>query len=132
MKNRANFERRQRSIVARLDPRWQPERAEPVLEGGNVAYEVSGRTAAISGGGLGMLQALVDVVGLRAQIDGSLHLFRRHLPYHESDHVLALVRTSFRFFYASGCNERRSSQCDWLATVYAWRPAELREIPRAG
>jgi len=91
VKNRANFERRQRSIVARLDPRWQPERAEPVLEGGNVAYEVSGRTAAISGGGLGMLQALVDVVGLRAQIDGSLHLFRRHLPYHESDHVLALV-----------------------------------------
>ena len=43
-----------------------------------------------------------------------------------------LDRTSFRFFYASGCNERRSSQCDWLATVYAWRPAELREIPRAG
>ncbi len=91
MKSRANFERRQRSIAARLDPRWQPERAEPVLEGGNIAYEVSGRTEAISGGGLGMLQALVDVVGLREQIDGNLHLFRRHMPYHESDHVLALV-----------------------------------------
>ena len=91
MKNRANFEQRQRSIEARLDPRWQPERAEPVLEGGNIAYEVSGRTEAISGGGLGMLQALVDGVGLREQIDGSLHLLRRHMPYHESDHVLALV-----------------------------------------
>jgi hypothetical protein len=74
-----------------LDPRWQPERAKPVLEGGNIDYEVSGRTQAISGGGLGMLQALVDVVGLREQIDGSLHLLRRHLPYHESDHVLSLV-----------------------------------------
>jgi len=91
VKSRANFERRQKSIEARLDPRWQPERAEPVLEGGNIAYEVSGRTEAISAGGLGMLQALVDVVGLREQIDDSLHLLRRHLPYHESDHVLALV-----------------------------------------
>lgn len=91
MKSRANFERRQKSIEARLDPKWQPERFEPVLEGGNIAYEVSQRTEAISGGGLGMLQALVDVVGLREQIDGSLHLLRRHLPYDESDHVLALV-----------------------------------------
>ena len=91
MKSRANFERRQRSIEARLDPRWQPERAEPVLEGGNIAYEVSGRTEAIPGGGLGMLQTVVEVVGLREQIDRSLHLLRRHLPYHESDHVLALV-----------------------------------------
>jgi Transposase DDE domain group 1 len=91
VKSRANFERRQRSIEGRLDPRWQPERAEPVLEGGNIDYEVSGRTEAISGGGLGMLQVVVDVVGLREQIDGSLHLLRRHLPYHESDHVLALV-----------------------------------------
>jgi hypothetical protein len=91
VKSRANFERRQKSIEARLDPRWQPERAEPVLEGGNIDYEVSGRTQAISAGGLGMLQSLVDVVGLREQIDDSLHLLRRHLPYHESDHVLALV-----------------------------------------
>ncbi|HVR97651.1 MAG TPA: IS1380 family transposase [Thermoanaerobaculia bacterium] len=91
MKSRANFERRQRSVEARLDPRWQPERTEPVLEGGNITYEVSGRTEAISGGGLGMLQAVVEVAGLREQIDGSLHLLRRHLPYHESDHVLALA-----------------------------------------
>jgi hypothetical protein len=91
VKNKANFERRQKSIEERLDPRWQPERAEPVLEGGNIAYEVAGRTEAISGGGLGMLQAVVEASGLREQIDGSLHLLRRHLPYHESDHVLALV-----------------------------------------
>ena len=91
MKSRANFERRQSSIEVRLDPRWQPERIEPVLEGGNVAYEVAGCTEAISGGGLGMLQAVVEVAGLREQIDSSLHLLRRHLPYHESDHALTLV-----------------------------------------
>jgi len=91
MKSRANFERRQQSIQARLDPSWQPEREEPVLEGGNVQYQVSARVEAIACGGLGMLQTVVDVVGLREQIDGSLHLLRRHLPYHESDHVLSLA-----------------------------------------
>jgi DDE family transposase len=91
MKSRANCERRQRSIEARLDPSWHPERETPVLEGGNVRYEVSDRIAAIGCGGLGMLQSVVDAVGLRQEIDQRLHLLRRHLPYHESDHVLALT-----------------------------------------
>lgn len=91
VKSRANFERRQRSIEARLDPRWQPEREKPVLEGGNVQYQVAARAEAIACGGLGMLQTVVDVVGLREQINESLHLLRRHLPYHESDHVLSLA-----------------------------------------
>jgi len=91
MKNRANFERRQRSLAERLDPTWLPELDKPVLEGGNVCYQVAGRTEGIACGGLGMLQTVVDVVGLREEIDESLHLLRRHLPYHESDHVLALA-----------------------------------------
>ena len=91
MENRTNFERRQRSIESRLDPSWQPERARPVLEGGDLHYEVSGRVEAISGGGLGLMQSVVESVGLAEAIDERLHLLRRHLPYHESDHVLALV-----------------------------------------
>lgn len=89
MKSRANFERRQRSIEERLDPSWQPEREEPVLEGGNIHYEVSGRVEAIGCGGLGMLQTVAEAVGLREEIDERLHLLKRHLPYHESDHVLS-------------------------------------------
>jgi hypothetical protein len=91
MKSRANFERRQRSIEERLDPAWLPEVDEPVLSGGNVHYEVAQRTLAIGCGGLGMLQAVVASVGLREEIDESLHLLKRHLPYHESDHVLTLA-----------------------------------------
>lgn len=91
MKSRANCERRQRSIEERLDPSWHPERETPVLEGGNVQYEVSDRVAAIACGGLGMLESVVDAVGLRQELDQRLHLLRRHLPYHESDHVLALT-----------------------------------------
>lgn len=91
MKNKANFERRQRSLTERLDPTWQPEMDAPVLEGGNIRYQVAGRTEAIACGGLGMLQAVVGAVGLREELDESLHLLRRHQPYHESDHVLALA-----------------------------------------
>jgi len=91
VKSKANYARRQRSITARLDPSWQPERAKPVLESGNIRYEVSDRVEAIACGGLGMLQGVVEAVGLREQIDEGLHLLRRHLPYHESDHVLALA-----------------------------------------
>lgn len=91
MKSRTNYARRQRSIEARLDPSWQPERSLPVLEGGNLHYEVSGRVQAVSGGGLGLMQSVVEAVGLAEAIDERLHLLRRHLPYHESDHVLALV-----------------------------------------
>lgn len=91
MKSKANFERRQQSIDERLDRRWQPQRSEPVLEGGNVCYEVSGRTRAIDCGGLGLLQKVVQWVGLDQLIDERLHLLRRHLPYSESDHVLSLV-----------------------------------------
>jgi hypothetical protein len=93
VKSKANYERRQNAIESRLDPSWHPESPTPVIEGGNVCYEVSERTQAIGCGGLGMLQTVVDAVGLRAELDARLSLLRRHLPYHESDHVLALAFT---------------------------------------
>lgn len=34
---------------------------------------------------------MVNKLGLREQIDQRLHLLKRHLPYHESDHVLSLA-----------------------------------------
>ena len=91
MKSRVNLEFRQSAMGERLDRRWQPEREEPVLESGNVLYEVSGRVQAINCGGLGMMQTVVSQVGLREAIDEELKLFKRHVPYFESDHVLSLV-----------------------------------------
>ena len=34
---------------------------------------------------------MVERIGLRQEIDGRLDLLKRHLPYHESDHVLNLT-----------------------------------------
>ncbi|HEX5714970.1 MAG TPA: IS1380 family transposase [Thermoanaerobaculia bacterium] len=90
-KSKENLERRQQAGRERLEGRWQPERSQPVLEAGNVQYEVAGRAQAVGCGGLGMLQTVVEVVGLREALDASLQLFKRHLPYHESDHVLSLT-----------------------------------------
>ena len=90
-KSKANFQRRQKATEARLDRSWQPMREDPVLEGGNFHYEISGRTEAINCGGLGMLQAVVESAGLKPAIDEMVVLLKRHLPYHESDHVMALT-----------------------------------------
>ena len=70
---------------------WQPDRLRPVLESGNIRYEVSGRAHAVSCGGLGLIQAVVESSGLAPAIDEEVEVLKRHRPYHESDHVLALA-----------------------------------------
>ena len=44
-------------------------------------------------GGLVLAQQLVRRFGVAKRIDEGLKLFKRHAPYHESDHVLALAYT---------------------------------------
>lgn len=56
-----------------------------------VHYEVSGTTQVMGHGGIGLIHRQVTRLGLAAQIDQRLHLLKRHLPYHESDHVLNLA-----------------------------------------
>lgn len=90
-KSKENLDARQRQIENRLDRSWQPQRAEPVLETGNICYEVSGRMEGTTCGGMGMIQTVVEASGLSQAIDRNLHLLKRHLPYHESDHVLCQV-----------------------------------------
>jgi hypothetical protein len=91
VKSRTTLEARQRSIEERLNRRRQRSREVPVLESGNVAYEVSGRVQVIACGGLGMMQTVVSRLKLGEAIDGKVEVFKRHLPYHESDHVLSLT-----------------------------------------
>ena len=90
-KSKRILARRQLEIGKRLDRRWQPERKAPVLESGNITYEVSGRIEGIDCGGLGMLQTVADQAGLREALDEGVSVLKRHLPYHESDHILSLA-----------------------------------------
>jgi len=54
----------------------------------DIRYELAGRSRGIACGGIGMMHLLARRTGLIDSIDRDLHLLKRHLPYHESDHVL--------------------------------------------
>jgi hypothetical protein len=62
-----------------------------MIGGGNVHYELADRDQAVGCGGIGMIQQLCQRVGLAQLINLRVPLFKRHLPYHESDHVLSLA-----------------------------------------
>ena len=63
----------------------------PVIGGGNIHYEVAERSSAINCGGIGVIGQLVERIGLKRMIDEKLSVLKRHLPYHESDHVLSVA-----------------------------------------
>lgn len=68
-----------------------PKKGERVIRGGNIHYEISDRVRAIDCGGLGVVQLLVEHLGLAESIDERVKVLERHLPYRESDHVLNLI-----------------------------------------
>jgi len=85
------LDERKARLDVRLDPEWQEEREWPMIEGAVNNYEVSGKVTAISCGGIGLVHEMVRSIGLVDAIDREVHVFKRHFPYHESDHVLNLA-----------------------------------------
>jgi Transposase DDE domain group 1 len=57
----------------------------------NIHYEPASRVRGLSAGGIGALLLLAQKIELDKEIDRTLHLLKRHLPYHESDHVLNIA-----------------------------------------
>ena len=80
--------RRKRRIGKRLAPRAWPDQPRPMFGARNIHYDVADRLRATGVGGIGAMHLLAQRVGLVRRIDEHLHLLKRHLPYHESDHVL--------------------------------------------
>jgi len=90
--DRRIIRKRKARVTRRLANVLRPgEGRRPVLSGGLPRYEMSDRVTATKAGGVGAIHALVRRLGLPEAIDERLHLLKRHLPYHESDHVLALA-----------------------------------------
>jgi hypothetical protein len=83
--------RRKRRILRRLENKPGVERPEPMMAAANIHYELTDRTRAIAPGGIGAIHLLAQRTGLVHDIDENLHLLKRHLPYHESDHVLNIA-----------------------------------------
>jgi len=82
---------RKRRLARRLDKFNFGDLAGPMIRATNVQYELAGRSVGTAYGGIGLVHQLVRELGLAEEIDRRLHLFKVHLPYHESDHVLNLA-----------------------------------------
>jgi len=78
-----------RKIARRIGHDHRPSEV-PMLTASNLHYEFSSRLHGLAWGGIGAVHLLARRSGLIAALDRRLHLLKVHLPYHESDHVLAI------------------------------------------
>ena len=88
---RKKLTRRKRRIERRLRPKKFKERSQPMLAAANIQYDVAERSRGLAAGGIGGMHLLAQKMGLVEAIDRHVHVLKRHLPYHESDHVLNIA-----------------------------------------
>jgi Transposase DDE domain group 1 len=82
---------RKRRVLRRIENRPGPERERPMIAADNIHYELADRVQGLAAGGVGAMLLVARRTGLIADIDRNLLLLKRHLPYHESDHVLNIA-----------------------------------------
>ena len=61
------------------------------MKASNIHFEMAERGRALNYAGIGAIHLMGQRLGLAEEIDSRLQLLKRHLPYHESDHVLNLA-----------------------------------------
>ena len=62
-----------------------------MMSASNIHFEMAERSQAVNYGGIGAMHLMGQKLGLAEEIDARVQLLKRHLPYHESDHVLNLA-----------------------------------------
>ena len=94
----------------------------------NIQYELADRVQGLAAGGIGAMLLLARSTGLIADIDQKLHLLNRHLPYHESDHVLNTAFTSWlvaKNLSTSSCGAMTKS----ISTRWGPSASPIRRLP---
>jgi hypothetical protein len=90
-RQKGSFQDARRRINKRLANSPAPERPGPMITATNIHYERAERVRALGAGGMGAILLMIQKIELAKEIDRNLHLLKRHLPYHESDHVLNIA-----------------------------------------
>src|SRR3954447_14409462 len=90
-RNRKRLRDRQQRVLDRIKNTPEPEREAPMITAGNIHYELADRVHGLSPGGIGAMLLLARRTGLLPDIHHDLRLLKKHLPYHESDHVLNIA-----------------------------------------
>ena len=88
---RQKLARRKQRIERRLDKNDLGDCKRPMLAASNIHYELADRCHGMAYGGIGVITKLVRQLGLAETIDKHLHVFKIHLPYFESDHVVNIA-----------------------------------------
>jgi hypothetical protein len=81
------LKKRKKKIKNRTQRRNWEEQDRPMLSGSNIHYDFDGRNKGIAGGGIGIIHMLAQKTGLIKELDEQLEILKRHIPYHESDHI---------------------------------------------
>lgn len=74
--------------------RCMPKRSDegrPQLSAAGLSLDIAERVKAISAGGVPLMHAMCERLGLKESIDSMVHVLKMHCPYHESDHVLNIA-----------------------------------------
>lgn len=82
---------RKENLTKRLERKPWSQQALPLFRRKNIHYEMAEKVRAIECGGIGAFHLLACNSGLVKAINARVHLLKRHLPYHESDHVLNIA-----------------------------------------
>jgi hypothetical protein len=90
-RNRRLLRQRRERLLKRIANRHEPERDQPMMTASNIHYELADRAQGLAAGGIGAMLLIAQRTGLVRDIDRDLHLLKKHLPYHESDHVLNIA-----------------------------------------
>lgn len=90
-KNNRILRKKKQKIHKRLERRQWSARSKPMFQARNIHYEMADKVRATGCGAIGAFHQLAQNTGLIRAIDDNLHLLKRHLPYHESDHVLNIA-----------------------------------------
>ena len=89
---------RSRVLEQRIERRLQApaceRRSRPAFSASNIQYEIAERARGLDCGGIGAMHLLAQKIGLVDDLDEQLSLLKRHLPYHESDHILNIAYNS--------------------------------------
>ncbi len=83
--------RKKRKIEKRLKRKQWGDQKHPMFTAKNIHYEIAANSQAIACGGIGVIHQMAIRSGLVKEIDENLELLKRHIPYHESDHILNIA-----------------------------------------
>ena len=90
-KQARKLKKRKELLKERTRRRNWDKQSKPMITASNIHYDIDDRHQGISCGGIGAIHTLAERTGLIDAIDSELHLLKRHLPYHDSDHIMNLV-----------------------------------------